>query len=202
MRNITPELNLVKHFNESFLVEQNTSLTIGKQQNRILRLKLFKEELGEFTQALYNNDKVEQLDGVMDKLFILFGTVGYHGLSDMFLDLMNGEVTTPNTPISNYPVEITTILNMANFENRYLTGTATYREILLWCVELCTSVLSLYEKLESEGVVKAGSFPNAFKEVYDSNMSKLENGKPLFRADGKIMKGKDYFKPDLKQFIV
>ena len=86
---------------------------------------MFKEELGEFTEALYNNDKVEQLDGVMDKLFILFGTVGYHGLSDMFLDLMNGEVTTPNTPIANYPVEITTILNMANFERKYLYGNVT-----------------------------------------------------------------------------
>ena len=42
----------------------------------------------------------------------------------------------------------------------------------------------------------------AFEEVHRSNMSKLdENGKPIFREDGKIIKGSNYFKPDLKQFM-
>jgi len=42
----------------------------------------------------------------------------------------------------------------------------------------------------------------AMKEVFDSNMSKLgEDGKPIFREDGKIMKGPHYFKPDLKRVI-
>ena len=42
---------------------------------------------------------------------------------------------------------------------------------------------------------------DAFEEVHRSNMSKLENGKAIFRKDGKILKGKNYFKPNLKQFI-
>ena len=41
----------------------------------------------------------------------------------------------------------------------------------------------------------------AFEEVHKSNMSKLENGKATFREDGKILKGKNYFGPNLKQFI-
>lgn len=41
----------------------------------------------------------------------------------------------------------------------------------------------------------------AFEEVHRSNMSKLENGKPIFREDGKIIKGKNYFRPNLKQFV-
>ena len=45
------------------------------------------------------------------------------------------------------------------------------------------------------------TFNKAFKEVHKSNMSKLENGKAIFREDGKIMKGKNYFRPNLKQFI-
>ena len=40
-----------------------------------------------------------------------------------------------------------------------------------------------------------------FEEVHKSNMSKLENGKVLRRADGKIMKGSEYFKPNLNQFL-
>lgn len=43
----------------------------------------------------------------------------------------------------------------------------------------------------------------AFDEVHRSNMSKLgADGKPIRReSDGKVMKGPDYFKPDLGQFI-
>ena len=44
-------------------------------------------------------------------------------------------------------------------------------------------------------------FVKAFEEVHKSNMSKLENGKPIFREDGKILKGKNYFRPNLKQFV-
>ena len=43
----------------------------------------------------------------------------------------------------------------------------------------------------------------AFAEVHSSNMSKLgEDGKPIRReSDGKVMKGPNYFKPNLVQFI-
>lgn len=44
-------------------------------------------------------------------------------------------------------------------------------------------------------------FVKAFEEVHRSNMSKLQDGKAIFRADGKILKGADYFRPNLKPFI-
>ena len=41
-----------------------------------------------------------------------------------------------------------------------------------------------------------------FDEVQNSNMSKLdENGKPIYNDAGKVMKGPNYFKPDLSKFI-
>ena len=41
-----------------------------------------------------------------------------------------------------------------------------------------------------------------FDEIQRSNMSKLdENGKPIFREDGKILKGKNYSKPDFSKII-
>ena len=41
-----------------------------------------------------------------------------------------------------------------------------------------------------------------FNEVQNSNMSKLdENGKPIYNESGKVMKGPNYFKPNLSQFI-
>ena len=41
-----------------------------------------------------------------------------------------------------------------------------------------------------------------FDEVQRSNMSKLdENGKPIFNEYGKVLKGPNYFKPNLEKFI-
>ena len=41
-----------------------------------------------------------------------------------------------------------------------------------------------------------------FNEVQRSNMSKLGvNGEPIYNENGKVMKGPNYFKPDLNKFL-
>ena len=41
-----------------------------------------------------------------------------------------------------------------------------------------------------------------FADVQNSNMSKLgSNGKPIYQENGKVMKGPNYFKPNLKKFL-
>jgi predicted HAD superfamily Cof-like phosphohydrolase len=41
-----------------------------------------------------------------------------------------------------------------------------------------------------------------FEEVQNSNMSKLDkNNKPIYNESGKVMKGPNYFKPDLSKFV-
>ena len=41
-----------------------------------------------------------------------------------------------------------------------------------------------------------------FAEVQNSNMSKLgEDGKPIYNDKGKVLKGPNYFKPDLNKFV-
>lgn len=43
---------------------------------------------------------------------------------------------------------------------------------------------------------------NIFNEIHRSNMSKLdEDGNPIYREDGKIMKGSNYFKPNFKNIL-
>ena len=43
---------------------------------------------------------------------------------------------------------------------------------------------------------------NCFKEVQNSNMSKLGgDGQPIYNDKGKVMKGPNYFKPNLNKFI-
>tara|TARA_B100001057_G_scaffold217505_1_gene217676 strand:+ start:406 stop:798 length:393 start_codon:yes stop_codon:yes gene_type:complete len=41
-----------------------------------------------------------------------------------------------------------------------------------------------------------------FEEIQRSNMSKLGlDGKPIYREDGKVLKGPSYFKPDIKSIL-
>ena len=43
---------------------------------------------------------------------------------------------------------------------------------------------------------------DCFNEVQKSNMSKLgSDGKPIYNESGKVMKGPNYFKPDLSKFV-
>ena len=73
-------------------------------------------------------------------------------------------------------------------------------------------LLEILDALADIGYILAGTIINhgmqhiydeAFDEVHRSNMSKLgADGKPIRRPeDGKVLKGPDYFKPDMAQFI-
>ena len=43
---------------------------------------------------------------------------------------------------------------------------------------------------------------DVFDEIQRSNMSKLgEDGEPIYRVDGKVLKGPNYFKPNFKKFF-
>ncbi len=58
---------------------------------------------------------------------------------------------------------------------------------------LCGTILShgLDDKMEA-----------VFREIQESNMSKLdENGNPIYREDGKVLKGNSYFKPDISAIL-
>jgi predicted HAD superfamily Cof-like phosphohydrolase len=58
---------------------------------------------------------------------------------------------------------------------------------------LCGTILEhgLQDKIEA-----------VFDEIQRSNMSKLGNdGKPIYREDGKVMKGPNYFKPSFEQIL-
>lgn len=57
--------------------------------------------------------------------------------------------------------------------------------------------LSVAVSTYTEDVLK-----EAFRRVHESNMSKLgEDGKPILREDGKVLKGPNYKKPDLSDLV-
>ena len=52
------------------------------------------------------------------------------------------------------------------------------------------------------GVAFGLNLDACFNEVHNSNMSKMDiNGKPIYNEKGKVMKGPNYFKPNLSKFL-
>ena len=55
--------------------------------------------------------------------------------------------------------------------------------------------MDLLEELQEEE-------EEVFDEIQRSNMSKLDpDGNPIFREDGKVLKGPDYFRPDIQKVL-
>jgi predicted HAD superfamily Cof-like phosphohydrolase len=76
-------------------------------------------------------------------------------------------------------------------QNNDLTETADALGDMLYI--LCGTILEhgLQHKIEE-----------VFEEIQRSNMSKLDHdGKPIYREDGKVMKGPNYFKPDFETIL-
>ncbi len=181
MRDISKQLSQVWEFHQAFKIDQSDEMRIGTQDKRILRLNLFAEELGEFTKATYNNDPLEQLDGVIDMLYILCGSAQYHGLGQVFSEFVKGEHDVSDRPVDSYPIAFHLIFKTANTEAKYIHGSITLGEMLQFHIELTSLALKLYKQLEKDCIVLPGSFELAFDEVHSSNMSKLgKNGKPIY----------------------
>ena len=64
---------------------------------------------------------------------------------------------------------------------------------------LCDILYVVYGMAHSYGI----DIDECFREVHVSNMSKLgEDGKPIYREDGKVVKGPNYRPPDLKAYTI
>ena len=76
---------------------------------------------------------------------------------------------------------------------------AMYEKDLLEVADALTDILYVtYGAGHAFGI----NLDKCFDEVQSSNMSKLgKDGKPIYNEAGKVMKGPNYFKPDLSKFI-
>ncbi len=126
---MTNEINQVKDFHEKFSIPASDYPDYISPERQKLRIDILQEEVNELEKAMSEMNMVEIADGVVDCIYILFGTAVEYG-----------------------------------FHNK----------------------------------LKA-----MFHEVHRSNMSKLgEDGKPIYREDGKVLKGPGYSPPDLGSILV
>ena len=69
-------------------------------------------------------------------------------------------------------------------------------------VEVADALTDLLYVTYGAGHAFGINLDDCFEEVQNSNMSKLnKDGKPIYNNKGKVMKGPNYFKPDLNKFI-
>ena len=69
-------------------------------------------------------------------------------------------------------------------------------------VEIADALTDLLYVVYGTGHSFGIDLDKCFEEVHNSNMSKLgEDGKPIYREDGKVLKGPNYWAPDLKKVL-
>ena len=77
-------LNEVREFQTVGQQIVNDLPTVNSYNDCELRYKLMKEENLEYLGACYNEDKIEILDALVDKAYVLFGSINFHGMQDIF----------------------------------------------------------------------------------------------------------------------
>ena len=113
-------------FMSTFGQEVKKNSELSNEKINALRLSLIKEELGELSKAIQENDILEVADALTDILYVTYGAGHAFGIN----------------------------------------------------LDKC------------------------FEEVQKSNMSKLgKDGKPIYNEQGKVMKGPNYFKPNLSKLL-
>ena len=69
-------------------------------------------------------------------------------------------------------------------------------------VELADALTDILYVTYGAGHAFGVNLDKCFEEVQNSNMSKLDyNGRPIYNDKGKVMKGPNYFSPDLSKFV-
>ena len=153
-----------------------------------LRYKLFKEEFDEYKDA---KTLVDKADAIVDMLYIACGTLDVYKAGVKFKHNRN-ELNTKDKEECLYYIE-------KHLEKYLETGIYNHTiHLIKHTLDLAKRDF-IYDKL-----------PQLFEEVHLSNLSKLdENGKPIIndgildpsKPIGKILKGKNYFEPRLKEIL-
>ena len=183
---------LVREFHETFraAVANEPSITTGFEE---LRAKLIIEEAAETLLAIMSSDEVEFADGLGDLDYVIEGAAITFGidLTETFDYALSLHQNTPYYELIGHLVlgvrHVAQDLTVKNFlySNRlgYVKASLINLKAVVWTI------------------AKQGGIPleEVIKVIHESNMSKLdEDGHPIFREDGKILKGPNFFTPTAK----
>ena len=106
-----------------------------------------------------------------------------------------------NDPKANIPQEIKELrFKLMEEENLEYLKASKENDIVEIADALGDMLYILCGTIISHGL--QNKIEEIFQEIQNSNMSKLgDNGKPIYRDDGKVLKGPNYFKPDIRKIL-
>lgn len=167
---------MVREFHEAFAHPVEDFPIVPSPELVELRVELVREELEELDDAAAADDLVEVADALADLVYVIEGAALVWGV----------DVTVPLVP-----VEVHDAFERFAEASRAaaVPGDATLVSVALG------ELLAAVETLAGDWDVPLAA---CVVEVHDSNMSKLGgDGRPLYRDDGKILKGPSFRCPDI-----
>lgn len=205
----------VREFMETYGQTVRTEPTADIPE-RLLRSQLILEEASELWEAERDNDLVEIADALGDELFVTFGAALAHGI-DLDSSFGGTEYTpaevlriihrrqgkkikpAPTKNVMGRKMIVSGIQKATIAYSKYVTETAPadldteqMRSMLTTIVSAC------YFASFSFGI----DIDEVLQEIMASNMSKLgEDGLPIYREDGKVLKGPNFFEPKILEIL-
>ena len=187
---------------------------LGNEAIANLRLKLLNEEVQEGFDAarLFYDDEgstreafIEIVDAVGDVLVLILGTGCVYNL---VLDCPSYDISEEAQILtSGCDLNIGLVFAMLDDQLKELThyllvATATPRKAVLQAAAVSRCLQNMVNLCFAHASAYGYNLVEVTREIHRSNMSKLgEDGRPIYREDGKIQKGPNYFKPDLASVL-
>ena len=160
-----------------------------------LRVKLIEEEKDELREAWEKGDELNFPKELCDLVYVIAGTCVEYGLYDWGAYEENIAAFNP-TLESFVPASFGIMLESEKFIKRALNVIDENSDIEKIKEALAQMFLACYDIIIDSGLQDI--FPELFKAVHESNMTKLgEDGKAIISKNGKYLKGPNYKKPDL-----
>lgn len=186
----------VWQFHETYDCARSTLPQLPDDGLRAMRVNILTEEVNEYLVGEINNSRVEIADALADIVYVAYGTGIAYG----------SNVTKPWLSVSCHPLLNTTESRFEDADFRLINCEEMKRalngyqeaenEDNLFLIIVCLRhIVALAHKIAYDYRIP---LDGVLAEVHASNMSKLGvDGKPVKRDDGKVLKGPNYFRPDI-----
>lgn len=186
----------VWQFHETYDCARSTVPQLPDDDLRAMRVNILAEEVSEYLEGENNNSRVEIADALADIVYVAYGTGIAYG----------SNVTTPWLSAACHPLLAATENRFGDDDLRFANCAEMRRAITgyqdaedadnLFLIIVCLrNIVALAHRIAYDYLIPIDA---VLAEVHASNMSKLGlDGKPVKREDGKVLKGPNYFRPDI-----
>lgn len=183
----------------------------------VMRSQLILEEASEFWEANHSNDLIEMADALADLVYVCYGAALTHGIDldssfggthESPADLLQSIHRKSRLKVRTAPtLAVLTRKSIASGLNKSAIAYSNYVTTVNPEEGSTDQLRSILTTLVSSAYFAAFSFgidlDDVLSEVQRSNLSKLgEDGLPIYREDGKVLKGPNFFTPDIEQVLL